>query len=70
MISLGCFLSHPKVALILEAKDDSSALPPSFLSLRSRTARLLAVSDSVEVDESVDVDVRCRLLADALRDGM
>ena len=66
-ISDGCLRSHPNVALILDANDDSAGGLPQALSL---AARLLAVSDSAE-EESVDVlDARVILRAEVFRDGM
>ena len=85
IISLGCFRNHPKLALICDANDGESAPAGGLVSpeadggclsaeaaerfLLRRSVRLLAVSDSVDVEESVGVEARI-LRADEVRDGM
>lgn len=84
MISLFCLRNQPKDEASLAANDDDSAKAPldgSMLlrleelaeSLMRETERLCCGrrSDSVDVDESVDVlQLRAMLRAEALRDGM
>lgn len=80
-MSLFCLRNQPKEEANLAAKEDS--LPPpdgskllrfeeAAESLTRDTERLCGRrSDSVEVDESVDVlQLRAMLRAEALRDGM
>ena len=87
MMSLFCLRSQPKEEANLAAKDDSPPPPPldgskllrfeevdaDAESLMRETDRLCGTcgSDSVEVDESVDVlQLRAMLRTEALRDGM